>query len=493
MTKSLGTVEFGQFAPDLPDLGGVHAEVATNCIPRSIGYDPLPGLDNYTDALPGIEAVGAESFADTADVAYNVVAGPLRVYHRSAGAWIDISKGATDYVITQRWEFVQWNAKQAFSASLDNPLQLWDLGAGAMIDLVLTGGPVQAATMAIVRNQVLVGDVTDADGHTPNRLRWCALGQPTDWVPSSATFAGFDQLESTSGGKILRVIGGEYGIVFLDRSIWRATFTGNTVTAYQLDEVEQGIQCIAPGGIVRHAGAAWYLSEDGFRVTTGDQSVSIGDERVDRLVLADLDQSLSHKITSTVLADEQTLIFAYPGANNSEVANKLALYNISTKRWSTGEEAVHYLSRSRTPFTTLEDLDSIFGSIDDVPGSLDDGAYSGGGLQASAIRDTGEAAFFTGPPRVATIETHEQQHSAGRGTFVNEVRALVEGGDVSISIGHRDVQRDPVVYTAPHGLNAAGVSEQRADARYMRYRAVISGDWKGAIGVEPFGAPSSAR
>ena len=489
---SLGVLEFGTLAPDLPDIAGQHMETARNVIPRLRGYDPLPQLVAYSDALPSsARALGAASFKAADGAAYNVVGTATNIYLASSGSWNDISRATPAYSTAARWEFVQWK-QRALAASLANDLQTWTLGAANATDLVSS---IKASSIAVVRgNQVLVGDVNDADGHTPNRLRWCAVGDADDWTPSVSTLAGFTQLESTTGGRILRVVGGEFALVFLDRSIWRATFTGDSAQAYQIDEIEQGIRTIAAGGVLQHAGAVWYLSEDGFRVTRGGQSEPFGEERIDREVLTDFDADFPEGISATVLQDEQTIVFAYPGAGNSGgVANKLALYNINARKWALGEEAVHVLTQARRPFTTLEDLDALYAELEDVPGSLDDPVWTGGGLQSGAIDANGKAAFFTGSDRTAVFETAEVQHTQGGSTYVDTVRPVVEGADLDLEVGSRANQSDAVTFKPPTQPNSVGECEVRTDARYLRYRVTVRAPWSTAFGVEPHGRPSGSR
>ena len=486
--NSFGILAFGELASDLPAFGPQHVQIASNCLPRRWGYAPLRQIQEFTDALPD-RAVGATSLSDADGNAFNLVGTTSTIQQGADTAWLDVSN-VSGYNPTGRWEFAAWE-NRALAASLENSLQSLTLGNPNFVDLDPT---INAATIAVVRNQIMVGHVDDADGLTPNRLRWSALNDPDDWTPSQSTLAGFVQLESTSGGAILRVIGGEFAIVFLDRSIWRATFTGDPVSAYQLDEVEQGIGVLGAGSIVRYDGGAWYLSEDGFRVTRGGKSESLGEERIDTTVLQDLDQNFADRITATYLPDEQTVIWAYPGAGNvGGTPNRLVLYNAGANRWATGDESVDQLLQVRRAFTSLEALDALYATLEEIPGSLDDAIWTGGSLAPGAITANGKAGLFSGPPRTAVLETQEVQHNPGRKSYVGEVRPVIDADDVDVEIGHRDNQSGGIVYTVPRQPNAAGVVETRVNARYVRYRATVRPPWVSAVGVEPFGVPTGDR
>ncbi len=488
--RSFGIQRFGEYAADQPDFSTQHMEAAHNCIPRATGYEPLAQTEAFTDALPE-RAVGAASYRSSLETSHTLAGTLSALWETQSASWNNISRVSPAYSATERWEFAKWG-DDVYAASRDNQLQKIALGGPNFADVA--GVNLQAAHIAVVRNQLMVANVLDDDGLTPNRARWSAINNPDDWLPSQSTLAGFTQLESTQSGKIVRIIGGEFAILFGERDIWRASFTGAAASAFQFDNVEKGARVFNSGSIVEHAGSVYYLSEDGFRVTRGGASAAIGEERIDTTVLSDLNTTYLDRITSVVMTDDQVIMWAYPGADAVDgQCNRLVMFNVGANRWSTGEEAVWQLTQARLPETSLDSIDNFFDSIDDVPGSLDDKAWSGGGLETAVINSDGIARLFTGPPRTAVFETAEMQHAPGRRVFVSEVRPIVSGEDVQIAIGFRDNQGTPVQYTVATSQNDIGVVETRVNSRYLRYRVTVNPPWENAVGLEPFGEQTGGR
>ena len=195
-----------------------------------------------------------------------------------------------------------------------------------------------------------------------------------------------------------------------------------------------------------------------------------------------------------MFTDEQIIVWGYPGPGNvGGIPNKLVIFNYGANRWSTGEEAHNILFRGATPFTSVEDLDLIAGSIDTVPGSLDDVTYAGSAFQIASINNVNELALFTGLPRDAEFESGERQHHPGKRTYIGEIRPLVDGGEVTVSVAGRDRQKDTFILGPDVAPNEEGICPFRNDHRYHRYITKVTGLFKDATGLEIFGTPAGNR
>ena len=100
------------------------------------------------------------------------------------------------------------------------------------------------------------------------------------WTPSQATQADFQDLPD--GGYVMGLVGGEYGVVFQERSIKRMTYVGVPLV-FQFDEVARGIGTPAEGSVARYEDMAFFLSDEGFYVLSGAQQLrGIGQNKIDR-------------------------------------------------------------------------------------------------------------------------------------------------------------------------------------------------------------------
>lgn len=499
--RLLATIKFGEYMPDQPDLENPGMEVARDCLPRLNGYDALPTLQSLGfSGLPS-RPVGAYGAADSIGSKYLLAGTADKLWRLADGAWRDISRTSPEYAQVSAWEFTEWDA-DVLAASAGNRMQRYPLGAANAEDL--TEEPVAGAHIAVVRSQVVVGGVIDEDGSNPQRLRWSGVNAYTDWAPNADTLAGFGDIR-TPGGDIQRVSGGEFGVVLLERSIYRMTFVGGDLV-WQLDEVDPGIGTPAPGSVIRRGDRVFFLGNDGMRMTQGAASTAIGEERVDLEVLSDLDVAHVTRITAGVYTAEQIIVWAYPGAGNTNgQPNRLLIYNYGTDRWALGDEAVEILVGAATPNRSIDGFDDnvtfggtqsppLYDSIDEIPGSLDDPIWGGGEPQLMALDAAGDVGTYTGSARNGTFETGEFEVSPGRRTFLTEMRNLSNApGSVALEIGHRQSQSDPVVWTGPASPNADGIIPVRVNDRYMRIRVQLDSGFSHSNGVQLFGEVAGGR
>jgi len=502
VTQSLGVLEFGPYSPDNPDLYNPGLEGAVNVIPRQNHFEPLASMEllsspiatnpgPITSALPS-RALGAYGLRDSTFNSYVFAGVAGGLYQFRSGEWFDVSNAGGVVTVADRWEFAKW-ANTCIAVSIENDLQTINLGADNFTQLVSGIG---AYHIAVVRDFVMLGNVRDTDGNTPNRIRWCAFRDPTDWTPSASTQADFRDLEGQStDGKINRVIGGEYAIIFLGDSIWRATYEGPP-RIFQLDEIDPDVGTISEGSIVQHAGAVYFLSEDGFRVTRGGISQSIGHQKINRDVLARIDYSNLNRIRAAVDKKNQIIVWALPGPGNTGgLPNTLVIYNFVHDKWAAGLVEVDYVFEGPAPYTSFDDpvVDNVFGNLDGVPGSADDPIWAGGSSQFLGIDGNFQLNAWTGPPYEAIFTTGERQFVPGKRASVNELRPLVDlGPNVSVEMGYRNRQSDSVIWTTGRSENAHGVIPFTLDARFIRVRATVPAStlFEDTVGVEVFGAPS---
>lgn len=504
--RLLEQLRFGKFAPDQPTLGNPGMELVRNVLPRLNGYDSLPQLNPYlTDLLPE-RATGALGAKGLTGETYLYVGTVEKLYSLSGTQWNDVSKLAGSYTDPAQWQFAQFG-DVVIAGHIGDRLQAITLGAANFDNL--TSSLIQASTIAAVRRFLVAGDVLDDDGYTPERVRWSPIDNPAgDWTPSPTTQAGFNDLKP-AGGRVVRMVGGEFGLVFRERATWRMTYTGISPLFWQFDEVDPGIGALSAGSVVRHGGRTFFFSEDGIRATIGEASQPIGEERIDISLLSDLDTAHLERISGAVYTDEQIIVWAYPGPGNvGGQPNRLALYNYASDNFSFGDEAIEILFQAAVPSRSVDGFDNdptyggtqdppLYATLEDVPGSFDDAVWGGGPFQLGAIGGDGDLNFYTGPPRPAEFVTGERQHTPGRRTFIREVRPLLNDetatGTTTLEIGYRNKQSDLVTWTPPVSAVYGDIISARTEARYHRYRILADAGFEDAVGIDIYGTPAGGR
>jgi hypothetical protein len=495
--NSFGIIKFGPFAPDQPDLMNRGAEVALNVLPRSNYYERMPSVEPFSGDSAGSRILGAITGLDSIRTKYLYIGIENAIKQVTPVGFIDVSRSG-GYVGADSWDFCSWG-DLIIGVTLQDQLQSISVGSPNFEDL--TTENIKARRCAIIRSQLFVGDVEDDDGYNANRIRWSALRNPRDFVIAPETLSDFQDLKASSGG-VQRIFGGEFGLVFTENDVWRASWIG-APAAWQIEKVDSDLGLFAPGAAVQHGGRVYFISEDGFFMTNGNPSDPIGTRKVNRTFLEALNYEHVDRITSALFVGEQTIVWAFPTSTSvNGVPNRLIMYNYRNNTWAEGDEVTELLFSATTPYVPIDEPSyfsstGLYPTLKDVPYSLDSPFWAGSGkFLASATADH-RIGFFTGPSREATLETGEMQLSPGYRSFIQYCRPTHESSltrpRVYLSIGHRNRQSDDVVYTPERQEDENGIIPFRLDSRYARFKIRIEGDFGQGIGVEVFGRQSGGR
>jgi hypothetical protein len=480
-------IPFGEYLPDIPATENPGATVATNVIPAAISYRPLPDLTVYSSALTA-RCQGFASFRDLDGNVHNFAGDATKLYKLSNTSWEDVSGTTYATGSDARWSFAQFG-NFVVATNFTDSVQSYEMGTSTDF-AALAGSPPKARYAAPVRDFMVLGHVSSF----AQRVRWSAIDDVEDWTVDPDTQADFQDFPD--GGAVQGLAGGEYGVVLQEFAIRRMTYIGSPVI-FQIDEIERGRGCMAPGSVAQVGQMVFFLADDGFYVLLGGREARpIGNRKVDRTFLADLDDSYIHRITSVIDPTNKLYIVSYPGTGSSDgTPNKLIIYNYAEDKWSTGEIEIEHLASSRAQGYTLESLDSINSSIDALPYSLDSSLWAGGTVNLSAFNTSHKLSTFTGSNLAARLETGEAQLVPGKRTFVQSVRPMVDGGTLTVTLGTRNRINDSVTYGSAVSQNTWGECPVRANARYHRARVDIAagGSWTHAQGVDFQAVPEGSR
>lgn len=483
-------IGWGPYQPDQNTLTQ-SSLVALNVIPIAQGYKSLPSVAAASDAL-GSDILAVYAAADNAANASVFAGTAAGLYKLSGTGWDDLTNtgGAYATLDGERWRFVLWG-RHVIGTNYSDPPQVHTLGT-AVEFADLAGTPPRARHIAVVRDFVVLGNLEDGvDGAVPYRVRWSALGDHEDWTASATTQSDFQDL--LEGGAIQAMVGGEYGVIFMDNAIWRMTYAGSPVI-FQFDCVERQRGTYAPDSVVALGGTVFYLGLDGFYRFDGQTSTPIGAERVDRYFWETVRHAHVHKVQAAIDPFSGVVMWMWPGPGSSGELNRALIYNWRADRWSEAEFSVACLARTITTAKTLEDLDAISSTLEGLPAPLDSPLWTGGKQLFSAGTLDRKLGHFTGPVLAGTMETQEVELGQDQRFAVTSVRPVIDGAaSAQISVGTRRRLLDTVSYTSPVTANAAGECPVRSDSRYHRFRATFSGDWDFALGVDVRGAPSGMR
>lgn len=466
-------VPFGEWLPDIPILDNLGATVAKNVIPDVKSYRPFPQLTDYTTALANT-VKGAIIARDDAGNYYNYAGDSTRLYSLTNVTWVNVTALAGDYntATEDYWEFTQFgNTVIAVNGSNADLPQA--ISPGAANFAALSGGPPRAKHIASVRDFVVMGNIS-ATATSPQMVRWCAINNATSWTPDAATLADFQDLPG-DGGHVQKVVGGEYGVIFQERAIYRMDWAGSPLI-FQFNKVHTNIGTLAPQSVVSYRNFIFYLSEDGFYSFDGSNVQPIGQNKVDRTFFADLDSNYLYRIHAVIDPVRKLVAWAYPGIGNvSGNCNRVLIYSWGADRWSRIEDVdIEFLFRHATTAITLDNLDTINTNIDLLQITFDSYQFSGGNYQLGAFTDDHALRVFNGSAMAATVETGEFQFNRNVDglAYLTEVRPITQGlaEPPGIAIAARITATDPVVYDVAVAPGSSGFASVRSTGRYHRFR-----------------------
>jgi hypothetical protein len=490
-------IPFGEWLPDLPPIGLQGAITITNVIPDKASYRPFPSLVQFSTAL-GSRAQGAIFATDAAGNNYNYVGDATALYSLTQQTFNVATRlvgGAYLTAADDYWEFVNWGSTVIGVNGFADAPQRISLGAANFADLSVG---VKARHITTMRDFVVMGNISDSATNV-YRVRWSAINNPLSWTPDAATLADFQDLPS-EGGPVQKLLGGEYGVVMQQRSIWRMQFIGSPLV-FQFDRIHNAIGAYVPQGAIRYQNLVFFLAEDGFYSFDGTNLDPIGRGKVDRFFFDALNTTYFLRINAAIDPTNKLVMWAFPSASTvGGNPDSILAYSWAFKRWTLIEGIdIQFFMQSVSTGYTLDGLDAVSTNLDTgIPASLDSVLWTGGQIILSAFNSLQRLSHFNGSAMAATCDTGEFQLFPDQRAMLLSVRPDVTGLSASVSI--TIINRNNLTESASVGAvaaspNATGFVSTRVSARYFRIRLTTTAltEFTHLIGVEVEGVPAGVR
>ncbi len=357
-------IPFGEYRPDVSDYEGQHTRNILNVVPQGDGYGPFKDLTAYTSALGA--ACRGYFYALKNDGSIAVFAGTstkLYLLNNTDNTWTDVSKSASTYTTLPtdaNWQFVQFNAFVIAVQQNANP-QVFTLSSSTAFD-DLGGSPPQASYVAVVNRFVVLTGIKSANVY---RVQWSGLNDVTNWT-SGVNDSDYQDL--ADGGIVRGVAGGEYGIIFQDRSIRRMTFQPGSDIVFGIDRISKDDGLLAPYSLVNAGDKIFFYSSQGFKkIESGSEPQPIGKEKVDRTFGLDLDFGNLQLCIGTADPQKQRVYWFYKSVNGSAgVFDKVLTYDWVLDRWAALEIMGEYAAPLSRPGMTLEQVDAAYDTASPV-------------------------------------------------------------------------------------------------------------------------------
>jgi len=475
-------LSFDEWLPDQPTLLAGCTE-ALNVLPGPSAYLPMPSLVPYTTAVGGKVLGGI--IAQSSGNSYNYCGDKSALYSLANQSFTSVTRvvgGAYNVLGDDYWEFANWgNTVIGVNGHNDLPQQI-SLGAANFVDMSVG---VKASHIAVVKDFVVLGNVSDSAAQV-SRLRWCAINNPLDFVPSPATLADYQDLP-TEYGPIQRVVGGGYGVVFQSKAITRMDFVGSPLV-FAITTLHTNIGAFSPRAVTNYQNLVFFLAEDGFYTFDGSSLNPIGRGKVDSFFYKDLDKNHTVGVVAGIDPINKIVLWAYPSINNKGGnLDSLLIYSWAYNKWThaTGLDLEMVLS-SVTTGINLDNLTSTTGfNLDALPVSLDSVQWTGGSIILSAYDKNHVLGRFNGAPMNATLRTREYQHFAGHRALTTEVWPYAVGlsASATLTLLNRDTLTRSMSAIETSVVNDIGYAPFLSDTRYSTIQLDVAGGFDQILGV----------
>lgn len=453
--------------PDFqPDLTAGALEICDNVYPKADGYGPVMGAVEASDALPANFAGGA-SFVDYSGV-INLIAGTTNgIELFGGGSWSALITGLS----VTHWRFAQFG-NYGIAVSGGAGAKVIDLDAGTAG--ALSGAP-DGQFVAVVGDYVVIANVgADEKGYVYNS----GFNDHTKWTPGDAG-AGIQPM--LTGGEVMGLSGGEYGIILQRTRLVRMSRTGETDTPFEYDEITPNVGCASKASVAQYGRSTWFLSDQGFMgLLDGQELRPIGHDKIDDWFKKRTTQEDYERLWTAIDPANKLVIWGLPGN-----PGLLLKYNFERDRWATSTIAFDGMLFGLAVPTSLEDLSVDYPDLDVMPYSLDDERFRGG-LKLFLIKDR-KLQTLSGPALEATFGLNFAEYAQGQVSRFRSVRPITDAiAGLSVTLDCRQRLGDAENARNFSTLRTSGIMPVRHRGKYAKVTIKIASgsSWTYTKGIE---------
>lgn len=458
---------FGEWLPDQPGVTGAVTD-AVNCYPVTNGYAPFKSEADYSDAASQNLLITFAGKFDSVNSLF--AAGATQIFKfDSNDASLDPLTTA-GYTAVEGWDVTQFGSRMILANGQDK-LQAWQLNVSTYFNDLAAAAPT-AKFVTVVRDFVVAAN----DGTDTSKVYWSDINNETSWTPSSTSQA--DSQVLPDGGDITGLAGGEYGLVFLERAIYRMAYAGSPLF-FQFDAISRSLGCISNGSIVQYGNLTYFLADDGFYVCDGQSTKPIGVEKVNRWFF---DNAIPNQIVSGMSATVDPINkLAIWKFDNTFGGKSMLIYSIDLAKWSYAETTADSIAYVLTPSATLEQLDNYNASIDALDIPLDSRVFAGGQLLFAGVSGA-KIISFSGQPKTASVSSGDID--IGK-SIITLAKPIVDNGSATVSVASRSLLNETVSYGTPVTADSENRCSLRSNGNYHRLKITPTGaNWETVIGTE---------
>lgn len=477
---------FGSWTPDEGDFMNSGALVALNCVSEGANYKPFAEPSEGSDALPAA-CKGGFAYRDASGNATIFAGTKTKLYVLDGTSWNDVTRlSGGDYTMGDDnfWQFLNFG-NLVIATNYTDDIQVYEVGVSTNFEQLSATAP-RCRNFYIQDNFLMCLDTSDGDGDIGFRVRWSPLGDPQgDWTDDpTGTQADYQDIY---GGDYANAFGAAlqgFGVIVQGKNLIRVDYVGGD-KIFSFTKIDTGRGSILPRSCISNGRSVFFLSEDDFYEYTGNELIALGHMKVAKTFYQMFDETYDYNLNTAIDPLRKNVLWAFPTEDaSSGLPDRILCFNWVDRRFTLIEQESEILFNFLTVGYTMDGLDAIYSSVDDIPYSLDSRIWTGGKTVLGCFTGNHKLAAFSGDPKTATIGTTELRiNNSGRATIHN-ILPYVEGGDQRVRLGRRNRISETEEWTDWVDANPfTGEFDFLHDATLFRAEIEISGSWSIAKSV----------
>ncbi len=395
MTPLLG------FVPDLPKTTPGGIVDCLNLVPSTSGMDGAPTPVDVAGVGPLAAACRGGAIGESTAGVRRLFAGTqTKLYSYVTASWDDVSRaGSYTGSADSRWSFCQFGD---FTVAANGVDEMQQASSGDFTDIA--SAPV-AKIVVSVANFVMAFNTIDGTYGTSTDRWWCsAIFDHTDWTPSVTTQSNTGRLVSVGGAINAALPFGEQVVAYKSRAMWLGTYVGGDVV-WQFDRVQGDVGCVGQEAVCDAQGVHIFVGDDNIWAFDGVRPRPIADNSVRQWFIDNCSPAFRYR---TIVQYERRnnrvwIFFPSQGSDNGR-PDRCLVYHMVSGKWGRADREIDAAIDFLEPSITIDGLDAIAATIEELPAIAFDSQYWIGGSRSLAVIGPGnQMQTLTGPPGSASF------------------------------------------------------------------------------------------
>ncbi|WP_407965334.1 hypothetical protein [Bartonella sp. C271] len=457
------------YRPDVAHINSLFTDELVNVLPADGSYIPMPSFSAFSEPCPGT-ILGAIAVKTKNGV--SIIAGTeKKIYqlNNTTLQWKDITHKDKSYFanVDAPWSFALFGDYVIAVNANDKP-QVIDINQDENFR-DLGGNPPQAGIVRVWGDFVCLMKLSEH----PRRVHWSGLNDAEFWTVGKKSC---DYQDFPDGGYVQGATETTNPLIFMRSAIYAGSFIPGSKIIFSFQKIHDKRGAKNAESIVCRGDLAFFADEGGFYQITTDGRISpIGFEKVDRTMAAKTSENQLSTL-SAAIDGVYNRVYWIIDADETIQERILLIYDWGLQKWTKATVNIKMILPIFLAGYTLEGLDRVSESLDDLPFSLDSKVWQNETPILGAFDHEGRLGSFSGSPMACVITSQEMGQTNGMVTRVKNIMPQVNSNTFYLSIGMRFRQafeEETVWLPERQPSTHTGQIHSRARARFYRFKLRI--------------------